>query len=57
MPYYQTTFRRSCFTFGGETKQTFDVVFFCDDKVKEFYLKVSQVFGRKGYKHIHSVAE
>lgn len=28
MPYYKTTFYRSCFNFGGEIKQSFDVVFF-----------------------------
>jgi hypothetical protein len=32
MPYYKTTFHRSCFTFGGEIKQSFDVVFFCKEK-------------------------
>lgn len=32
MPYYKTTFYRSCFNFGSEIKQSFDVVFFCDEK-------------------------
>lgn len=31
MPYYKTTFYRSCFNFGGEIKQSFDVVFFCKE--------------------------
>lgn len=32
MPYYKTTFYKSCFNFGSEIKQSFDVVFFCKEK-------------------------
>lgn len=47
MPYYKTTFYRSCFTFGGEIKQSFDVVFFC--KEKEYTDENKKVFSDAAY--------
>lgn len=32
MPFYKTTFYRSCYSFGQEVKQSFDVVFECAEK-------------------------